>query len=349
VKLISFQVTNFRSVNDSGPINVGKVTTLVGRNESGKTNLLLALHSLNPPGGARTLSAIKDFPRGRRMSECSAETPVVDTVWRLETEEQTKLAALFPRAKGVTEVSMGRRYTGETKYVGLQKLNPIQFDHRNITSKFATLKGALQAAAEKLELGPKSQLQTAIANAEAAVSENADPDDWAAAAQPVLTALRQALSSSGAALAIGDPDSQLLKELESLTADLIEDDKAYLEARKWVITRLPIFVYVDEYPELDGHENLDEYVQRKTHNQRTTADLNFEKLCKVADLNPEQLRELLAKNDHETRSQLANRAGAVVTGEIRRLWKDRALKVRFNPDAAHLDTLISAFIYLTYQ
>lgn len=31
----------------------------------------------------------------------------------------------------------------------------------------------------------------------------------------------------------------------------------------------------------------------------------------------------------------------MVTGELRRLWKDRKLKVRFNPDAEHFETLVS--------
>jgi len=38
---------------------------------------------------------------------------------------------------------------------------------------------------------------------------------------------------------------------------------------------------------------------------------------------------------------LTNRSGAIVTSELRRLWKDRQLKVRFSPDANHLDTFIS--------
>jgi predicted ATP-dependent endonuclease of OLD family len=64
-------------------------------------------------------------------------------------------------------------------------------------------------------------------------------------------------------------------------------------------------------------------------------------MCKVADLSPRELHNLHAANDHETRNQLANRASAIVTTELRRLWKDRALKVRFSPDANHLDTFIS--------
>lgn len=39
---------NFRSVEDSGWIDCDDITTLVGINESGKSNLLLALWKLNP-------------------------------------------------------------------------------------------------------------------------------------------------------------------------------------------------------------------------------------------------------------------------------------------------------------
>ncbi len=48
MKLIRYQVENFRSVNSSGWIDCDDVTTLVGINESGKSNLLLALWKLNP-------------------------------------------------------------------------------------------------------------------------------------------------------------------------------------------------------------------------------------------------------------------------------------------------------------
>ncbi|PJN92420.1 hypothetical protein CNY89_29875, partial [Amaricoccus sp. HAR-UPW-R2A-40] len=70
----------------------------------------------------------------------------------------------------------------------------------------------------------------------------------------------------------------------------------------------------------------------------TDADRNFEKLCKVAGLDAQKLQELLGAKEQETRNQLANRASAVVTSEIRRLWKDRQLKIRFNLDAEHTDT-----------
>lgn len=71
MKLESFRVWNFRSINDSGSINVSQITALLGRNESGKSNLLLALKSLNPIEGFAALNKIKDFPRHRRLEECT--------------------------------------------------------------------------------------------------------------------------------------------------------------------------------------------------------------------------------------------------------------------------------------
>jgi hypothetical protein len=341
LKLVSFRVRNFRSVNDSGQIIVSKVTTLVGRNESGKTNLLLALHSLNPPGGPVELSPIKDFPRHRRLSECSPDTPVVETTWELDGQEQSALAKMLLRAAGVTRVRIGRSYKGGHRWVSFEGLKSVEFDQGDILKKWQKLKCSLTTAAAKLEAGPKTQLDTAIAAVEKVVAENNGPEAWPTAVKPALGSLHQAVSSSGAALALSEEESKITAELDTLADSIAADEKAHLDARKWAVNRLPIFVYVDEYPELEGHQNIDEYIHRKGANQRTTADFNFEKLCKVADLDPQRLKDLLAANDHETRNQLANRAGAVVTGEIRRLWKDRALKVRFNPDAAHLDTLIS--------
>lgn len=126
-----------------------------------------------------------------------------------------------------------------------------------------------------------------------------------------------------------------------------QNEEAHQKARNWIIERLPVFMYLEDYPEINGHQDIAKFNKRKTDGQQTPADINFEKLCKVAGLSPQHLQELLQNNDQETRGQLANRAGAVVTSAIRKRWKDRELKVRFNLDAQHFDTLISAIIYLT--
>lgn len=51
MKLIKFRVRNFCSINDSGEITTDNLTAILGRNESGKSNILLALQHLNPSSG----------------------------------------------------------------------------------------------------------------------------------------------------------------------------------------------------------------------------------------------------------------------------------------------------------
>ncbi|OLH12848.1 ATP-dependent nuclease, partial [Xanthomonas oryzae] len=164
-------------------------------------------------------------------------------------------------------------------------------------------------------------------------------ETWATEFAAAAKAARTALAAADKELT--ETQEGLLTELEELGVSIVEDKDAQQKARNWAFDAIPEFFYLDDYPELDGHQDIAAYMQRKGQNQLTDADKNFEKLCKVANLDPAKLHELHQKNDHETRNQLVNRASAVVTGELKRLWKDRELKIRFNLDGVHLDTLIS--------
>jgi len=62
MRLIQFLVTNFRSVENSGWIDVDNVTALIGVNESGKTNLLVPLWKLNPATGGE-IEPASDYPK----------------------------------------------------------------------------------------------------------------------------------------------------------------------------------------------------------------------------------------------------------------------------------------------
>lgn len=335
MKLESFRVTNYRSIHDSGEIKVSRITALLGRNESGKSNLLRALHSLNPIEGFAALKPIKDFPRNRRLEECNDDTPVLSTTWVLEDEDKKGLLAVLPRATGVTKVTVGRTYGHHT--VGFPELKPIPFDEADIKSRVKKVAAAVRAAAEKQQ--PPSALASAADTFEAAASPTDSPSAWAGQAVGAAKALRTALAGADADLT--EKQEELLSGLESLAESIAGDKEAQKKARSWAVGAIPKFIYLDEYPELDGHQDVGAYVQRKSQGQRNEPDKNFEKLCKVAGLKPDELHGLLGKGDHETRNQLANRASAVVTGEIKRLWKDRPLKIRFNLDANHLDTIIS--------
>lgn len=339
MELQSFKIQNFRSITESGEVELSHVTALLGRNESGKSNLLLALRTLNPAEGFTALNPTKDFPRHRRLTECNDQTEVVSSSWRLTPEEQREFAEIVPRAgSSVTHVRIGRRY-GASRWAAFQDLPPLEFDKASIQNKITKIAASVKVASEGLDDAHKTPLeQAARAFTDATVIKGAK-EEWAVRTSSALGALRQAIARSNATL----PENQEkdIVDLEQLCPTISGDAEAQQKARNWAITKLPVFIYLAEYPELQGHQNISQYLQRKNQNQQTEADKDFEKLCKVAGLDPAKLNQLQGEEKSEERNQIANRASAVVTAEIRRLWKDRPLKVRFNLDGAHFDTLIS--------
>ena len=90
--LKSVQVTNFRSVEDSGPFDLAPVTCLVGKNEAGKSAILLALASLNPHGATPVLlDRERDYTR-RFLTQYNSrhghqEAVAVSTTWELTDSE----------------------------------------------------------------------------------------------------------------------------------------------------------------------------------------------------------------------------------------------------------------------
>lgn len=338
MRLETFRIKNFRSVIDSGLVDVADLTALLGRNESGKSNLLRGLQSLNSADGFEAMRPIKDFPRHWRLEECDDDTELVWTRWRLDSGDQAELAEIFPRAAGITHVIIERPY-GKQRYVRFEDLPPLSLDEKEVKSKARKISASVKVAADKLDGEAKTALDLAADAFEAGMAVESDKLKWAEKAKSVIANLRKSLSAQSADL--GAKEDELLDELQDLAEAIADDKDAAQKARNWAAKKIPTFIYVDEYSDLQGHQNISEYAQRKQQGQLSQADRNFEKLCKVSGLDPEELQSLFSKGDHETRNQLANRAGSVVTAELRRLWRDRQLKVRFNLDAQYLDTLIS--------
>jgi hypothetical protein len=94
LELKSVRIQNYRSIEDSGIVPIGEITCLVGKNESGKTAFLQALHllnPLNPISGKTGFDDVMDFP-SRRFSayrKVREESPavVVTAVFELSDNE----------------------------------------------------------------------------------------------------------------------------------------------------------------------------------------------------------------------------------------------------------------------
>lgn len=134
MKLTEARVRMFRNVIDSGVIRFqDDVTALVGKNESGKTALLVALHRLNPANGDKSFSDQKDYPRWRltrdRKTGAVNDARPIEVTFTLEDDDVVALEARF--GKGVMP---GGQFTVYVTYGGsrMRVLNVVEkaaFDH----------------------------------------------------------------------------------------------------------------------------------------------------------------------------------------------------------------------------
>ena len=117
--LKSVCVQKFKSVADSGAVEFdGAVTCLVGKNESGKTAFLEALHRLNPlaMGHTDTFDGLRDYPRrsySRDRESVPGSVPIEATL-ALELDDVKAVEGVF--GEGVlagAEVVIRKNYENE--------------------------------------------------------------------------------------------------------------------------------------------------------------------------------------------------------------------------------------------
>lgn len=119
MKLESAHVTNFRSAEDSEKFELDQITCLVGKNEAGKSAILLALAALNPHTVTPAVfDRERDYPR-RLLTQYAQRHPdgdaiAVTTTWRLsEVERQQIEKAVGDDVMASPVVTIFRRYGRE--------------------------------------------------------------------------------------------------------------------------------------------------------------------------------------------------------------------------------------------
>lgn len=199
MQLESFRIFDFRSINDSGVVELARITALLGRNESGKSNLLLALRTLNPVEGFGALNPTKDFPRHRRLSECTPETKAVWSRWCLAPSEKIELSKIWWRAAKIEYVTVDRPY-GATRSVSFENLPALQLNTAEIkTGATAIVQGAKTACAN-LGDDQKASADSTIAKFEQSTAIIDDIKKWATDTIAGIVALTEGLKSAKVAL-----------------------------------------------------------------------------------------------------------------------------------------------------
>lgn len=328
MKLTSFRVQNFRSIIDSGWVDIDDIAVIVGKNESGKTSLLKALWKFKP-FKAEPYTLDREWPRGHRKQK-SATFEVVTTRFTFTDEQRALLAEVDPACAAIETVEIGRTYAGSyraqysptdvpTVRNGLSAVNLLNVSmNKALVGKSTELRSPIE---ELLAACQASLTDADVAQAKTAVNE-LKPKLVAAATASGDAALAQLLSAAC--------DTTAAKLAKSPAAD------AWALVEKWI----PTFVYMDDFLAFKGIAQLDQVKQRKDQNILKDDDRTILTIMAMAGLDLEQEVLKGAQTDREQRMLDMNDASLTLTNEIATRWSQKKYEVQFIADGQHFITFV---------
>lgn len=297
--LTKAQVWKYKCIDDSTPVTLAnKVTVLVGKNESGKTAFLEALHKALPLDAAR-YNYVADYPRKELVSyrpqhDAKNYQKVVELTFRIEKELADKInkevfggteivpsGATFTRATTIANTStIGFHINDKAALAALQK-QLGDLEHKD--EVFATASSLPDVLAKIEGLGLAADSKLAIFAAQ-----------WRA----------RAVKPSG----WGFVDGHIWQN--------------------YLSSALPKFLYFDDYKLLEGKVNLPTLQQREEANQLTDADETAQGLLQLAGTN---LQELMSDEGYETAKAKLEAIGLNITQKVFEFWKqNQDLDVEFD-------------------
>jgi predicted ATPase len=282
VRLVKARIQNYRSIEDSGEIDFeNDVTCMVGKNESGKTAVLQALHLLNPLNpikGKKTYDEVMDYPSRhssayKRSKAKDGPAGVLTATFRLDDDEFAEVE----RELGVgvlkrRELVVKKGYAAGATY-DLPSDEAVAVAH-----KIASL---------DLPSGDEVEARKSKTFADLLVFMNdlVEPN----------SAVRELIAEIGA------------WRDQRFTLHLID---------RHLSPRLPRFFYFDDYNVMKGDVSIPNLREKQTNNTLTPADQTFLSLLATVNADLDDLEN----NSYEALMRELEGAANGITDDVMKFW-----------------------------
>jgi predicted ATP-dependent endonuclease of OLD family len=300
ITLTKAQVFKYKSIEDSSPVSIEEnVTVLVGKNESGKTAFLEALHKALALGNAKFDFVFdyprKDYVRYRPQHDAKSFAKVVELTFRIEKELAAKInGEVF---HGAQVIQPGHTFTRTTNYGNTNSIG-LSIDQ---PAALAALKRPLEGIEDTNEV---------FANAKSLE----DP----------LAKIEAKTLQQDSSLAVFAKEWRDYNAQAPPSWDLI----GWHLWNMYLNDSLPRFLYFDDYSLLNGKINLESLNQRKANNQLTEADETALGLFELAGID---VKELMSEEGYENSKAKLEAIGLTITQQVFDYWKqNRDLAVEFD-------------------
>jgi energy-coupling factor transporter ATP-binding protein EcfA2 len=296
MKLVKAQVSNFRNILDSSPVEIdADVTCLVGKNESGKTTFLHALHRLLPSHSNVSLSVPDHYPawlekRDRLQGLNLDEFRPVEAVFELEPADLEYIEEKF--GKGIlteNSVTLSKQYDGKL-------LSTLHIDEEKAV-KHLLSQSQISPSNKKL-VKDINNFSAFAAKVEELEAEHAEDDQTSAQFQSLREAIQELVGGN-------DLSSAIWSALEP---------------------KIPRFFYFDEYSSLPYSVNIQNLLKADPTTLGNEA-LTARSLLRLAAADD----DYLLNPDYERRKRELENVANALTDDVLQYWSQNP-ELRVQPD-----------------
>ena len=343
MKLTEFRISMYKGILDTDWVDVKDLTVLVGKNESGKTSLLKALHKLNPYS-SEPYEIKKEWPRGR-LPEQSPEHVVCQARFQLSDEEKSDIDEIINGTEEIPDtVEASRNYAGELKInfrgeISLDDSPLVQIDpdsFADFLNQLPEVKDNFSADFRNTALQCLDEL-ISLAN-----QKRFTEFSQLTQKHKSLLPKARASSNSNSFSAEGQFINTYGASLDQLAESFHQVPSTQSKVNDYLVRRLPTFIYMDDYRIFTGAAQLNEIKARKDSDSLTEADKTFLTILSLSGLDIDQLGEL----DAESIEAIRERQNALVGGGeslteiISPRFSQREYAIDFRADGQHFFTHI---------
>lgn len=349
MRLKTVRVQNYRSIIDSGEIEVERLKTiLVGPNEAGKTVILKAIQQLNKPDDISGFDYLRDYPRSLlndiQTGKIAPKDITVVTGY-FELEESDK--KLIPEEFHACEYKLYRNMDNKG-YHSLRNA-PEKIYFKDLKKDFLRLISHLDKQVETDEEKP-SEVYNKLTEGWS---------DYKSISDDTSKALISYLETNYSNIEEGNEKEE--ERYEKLV-ELIKQNEKAAEVLKILDKRTPVFILFNNYFKVKPIIHLEHLAQRVEQNILDDEYYDYGNLCllKLLGFTARQLADIgntpnPNRNDSDalkayrdkldSRSYQLNAASVRLTDEIRKVWmpnpdRPEADKLKVTADAQYLKVVV---------
>lgn len=333
-------IQNYRSIKHSGEVTLDEsITTLIGRNENGKTNFLKALESFDKDWEYKRgeLCTYSEVTKKLEAGSLNPEDIPMVTIWfALEDEDKRKLSEIHGKLAKLEEVKVTKffnnSYVVESGQVDISALTcegTVKIDELNgwseLKSRAESIKSLLESHTQRLPefAGYEGHIDEFLVE----LSTKNAIDEVRTSVRALIDNL-QSLPSQDEQIQgdIANVASELDSITQSLESEISDAQKILNDISGQVIDVVPRFIYFTDVDIIEDTVTISEFQLNKEKHK------TLENLFTLGNLDVDKL----AKDSLYERLSATGLASTVITGLVNSFWTQEKVRVSIGIDGNNL-------------